>query len=457
MISNKIRNLIKKISESYWLKSGLIVTGGKSVVIVANFLVFYLLVRIFDENQFGTWVLFTTIFSIFEMSGNSFVNNAIIKYYNDYSHKSGIFIFNSLAFSVLLTLIISAILIIGVYLFGGVYNSDTLNTLLWYTPILLLISSFINFGNCIEQANMKFNGQLIAAISKSGIFLLYIGYILLTREPVVLLNFFWAQVFSSVLTVIIIYFITRRYLAIKTVYDPSIVKNIARYGFFTFGVDAIGQVSNNIGQLITGALLNPALVGVINVANRVVQFIEIPLQSVSLLLLPKGVVTVIKDGMSGIKLLYEKSCSIILAIMLPILFMLFIFSDQVVYIIAGEKFIEASILIKIIVIYSLIKPFGRNAGVILNAMGKTRINFFMVLFPTAVNLILNYVLIKKYGIIGSPIAILISTIVGFILNQILLFRLADVRLKSILIMIISFYKQGLSYIFKQKDISNLQR
>lgn len=447
-ITNKIRDIIFKISTSYWLKSGLLISGGKFVVIAANFLVFYLLVRICNEEQFGIWVLFTTIYTIFEAAGNAFVNNAIIKYYNDYRNRSGVFVFNALAFSMFLTAVVSVILLIGVHLFADIYKSETLDTLLLHTPILLFIWGIVNFGNCIEQANMKFNGQLLASLSKSGILIIYIGHLIITGKPVILLNLFWAQVFSGFLSAIVTYFITHKYFTVKIIYDITIIKNIIRYGFFTFGVDVIGQVSNNIGQLITGALLSPAAAGILNVANRVVQFIEIPLQSISLLLLPKSVVTAVKEGMPGIKSLYEKSTSITIVVMLPILLILFIFSDQMVYIIAGEKFIEASLLIKIIVIYSLIKPFGRNSGVILNAIGKTRTNFLLVLFPTAVNLILNYLLIKKYGVIGAPIAVLISTIVGFIFNQILLYKLADVRLKNILLLIASFYKRGLNYLLR---------
>ena len=438
-----LKGLSNKIKSSDWLRSGFSVALGKSVVIVANFLIFYILVRICNEEQYGVWILFTTIYTIFEIAGNSFLNNAIIKYYNDYKDsQSGVFVFNALVFCLFLTAVVSGVLIASIYFINNIYHSPTLSTLLWIAPLPLLLSSLINFGNCIEQANMKFNGQLISSVIRSALFILYLGYLIAFHKPVALLNFVLVQVFTGIVALLIIYYITRNHLRIKFRTDFSIMKNIARYGFFTFGVEVIGQVSNNIGQLISGALLSPAAVGIVNVANRVLQLIEIPLQSIAMVLLPKGVSTLNKEGLPGIKALYEKSSAIIVSVMLPFLLMLFIFSDQVVYLIAGDKFMQASLLLKIIVVYSIIKPFGRNAGVILNAVGKTQINFLMVLIPTAINLGLNYLLIKEWGVVGAPIATLIATVVGFAFNQVVLSKLANVELRNIATQIVSFYRNG---------------
>ncbi|PWG82176.1 lipopolysaccharide biosynthesis protein [Pararcticibacter amylolyticus] len=438
-----LTDLANKINSTDWLKSGLFVTAGKGIVVVSNFLTFYLLVRICTEEQYGLWILYTSIYSIFEIAGNSFVNNAIIKYYNDYKDdQNGLFIFNALAFCLFLTLIISVLLTGSIYFIDNIYHSAILNHMLWYAPLLLLFSALINFGICIEQGNMKFKGQLISSLIRSGLFIIYLGAVIILNMKITLTDFIMIQLLSGALSIIVIFFLIKRYLALKPVLHKPVIRDIATYGLFTFGVEVVGQVSNNIGQLISGALLTPAAVGIINVANRVLQLIEIPLQSISMILLPKGVVTMKDEGMTGIRTLYEKVCSMLVAVMFPFLLLLFIFSDQVIYIIAGDKFMQASVLLKVIVVFSLIKPFGRNAGVILNAVGKTQINFLMVIIPTAINLILSYVLIKEFGVIGSPTANLIATVVGFIFNQIVLFKLAGVELKNIMHRTISLYQKG---------------
>ncbi|MET3115788.1 lipopolysaccharide exporter [Pedobacter sp. CG_S7] len=394
-----LKEILNKIKSSALLKSGLAVTAAKSFVIIGNFLIFFILVRICTPTDFGTWILYTSIIVIFEVANNSFVSNAIIKYYNDYRGElSGKFIYNAFAFSLFLTLVISLLLFVSIYFINLIYNSSYLNELLWYGPLILLCSGLINVLNCIEQGNLRFYGQLISSILKSGIFIIYLFYLFLTKSSYDLHHFVIVNIIAGFLSLLLVFFTTKKYFRLTMKYDFIIIKKIAKYGFFTFGIEVIGQISGNIGQLISGALLSPAAVGIINVATRVLQFIEIPLQSVSSVLMPQGVITLKEKGIDGIKILYEKSSALIVVVMLPILILFFVFSDQVIYLIAGENFGQASILLKIIIFYSLFKPFGRNAGVILNAIGKTRINFFMILIPTAINLIFNYYLIKQLGV-----------------------------------------------------------
>ena len=435
-----ISSVLSKASTSNWIKSGISVAAGKSVIIVSNFFIFYLLVRVCSENQFGTWILFTSIYGIFEVANSSFVNNAIIKYYNDFkSEDRGLFVFNALLFTIILTIVISIILAISLYFIDHIYHSETLNTLLKYAILLLATSSLINFGNCIEQANMKFKGQLIVSLIKSSIFVSYLLLIYFLKIGFTLNDFLLVQVGSNLIAIIAVYFITAKYLSFTFGVNRNIIIKITHYGFFTFGIEVIGNISGNIGQLIAGALLSPISVGLLNVATRVLNLIEVPLQSIAQILLPKGVVALNQEGMAGVKTLYEKSAAVITAFMFPILILFFVFSDQIIIFIAGEKFIEASILLKIILVYSLFKPFGRNAGVMLNAIGKTKINLYMVLIPTAINLLLNYWMIKSLGVIGSPIATLIATIVGFIFNQYVLYKIANVSFPSIIKLIKSYY------------------
>lgn len=438
--------IINTIKGSSLLKSGIIVTAAKGSVIVANFLIFYILVRVCSPEDFGTWVLYTSLIAIFDIAVSSFIGNAIIKFYSDYQDdKRAKFVFNSITFTIFLTFVVSSLLYLSIFLFDELYESESLNTLLLFGPLMLLPSGVINVMNCIEQGNSKFYGQLVSSVLRSGIFISYLFYLLITDSPYKLQHFVLVNIAAALIAMIVIFIMTKKYLTLTYRFDFSIIRNIANYGFFTFGIEVVGQISNNIGQLISGALLSPAAVGIINVASRVLQFIEIPLQSISTLLMPKGVTTHKEQGMAGIRTLYEKSSAIIVVTMLPVLILFFIFAEEVIYLLAGDNFGEAANLLRIIVVYSILKPFGRNAGVILNAIGKTRVNFLMILIPTVINLGLNYYLIKQMGVIGSPIATLVSVLVGFVFNQYVLNKLAGVQLKSVGIQIVSYYKS----IFRQ--------
>lgn len=446
------KELIEKFKTSPALKSGLALTVARGFLIASNFFIFFILVRLCSPADFGTWILYSSIVVIFEVANNSFVSNAIVKYYHDYQDTlRGVFIFNAFIFTIALSLLFSVILYLSIHLINAIYHSNQLNDLLLFAPLILFASGLTNAFNCIEQGNMRFYGQLVVSVVKSMVFISYLFYLLITETGYSLENFVMISIISGYLALLIVYSLTKKFFCLTRRFDLKIIQSIAKYGFFTFGIEVIGQISNNIGQLIAGALLSPAAVGIVNVATRVLQFIEIPLQAVSAVLMPQGVITMKEKGMAGIKTLYEKSSAFIIVVMLPVLVLFFIFSDQVIYLIAGKDFHEASLLLKIILVYSLFKPFGRNSGVILNAIGKTKINFFMVLIPTVINLLLNYYLIKKLGVVGSPIATLIATLVGFVFNQYVMYRIANINLKAILLETRNFYQKFFNFLLVKNN------
>lgn len=445
-----ISNVFNKIKDSPFLKSGLAVAAGRGTVIVSNFLIFFILVRICTPEDFGTWILFTSITAIFEVANTSFVNNAIIKYYNEYTGpRRGVFIYNALLLCVFLIVLIGILQFASIFLLNGIYDSDELTKLMWYAPVLLLFSGLINFVNCIEQGNMRFYGQLVAALIRSGMFIFYLFWLYLGDSNYSLREFLFINILSGLVALIVTAASTWKYITVSLLFRADIIAKISKYGFFTFGVEVIGQVSNNIGQLISGALLSPAAVGIINVATRILQFIEVPMQSVSAVLMPKAVKTLKESGLTGVGKLYEKTSAFVIALMLPVCFLLFVFSDQVIYLIAGKNFGEASLLLKIIVVYSLFKPFGRNAGVVLNAIGHTKVNFFMVIIPTALNLLLNYFLIKEMGVVGSPIATFVATIVGLVISQYVLTKIINIKISNVLAEIRTYYQLIFQLLFKR--------
>ena len=205
--------LIEKFKGSPALKSGIAITAARTFLIGSNFLIFFILVRICSAADFGTWVLYSSIIVIFEVANNSFVSNAIMKYYHDYQDSlRGVFIFNAFIFTVGLSLLFSVILYFSIFFITLIYHSNQLNDLLVLAPFILLASGLINAFNCIEQGNMRFYGQLVASVVKSVVFISYLIYLLFTKTAYNLENFVMVTILSCFLALVFVYFITRRYL-----------------------------------------------------------------------------------------------------------------------------------------------------------------------------------------------------------------------------------------------------
>jgi O-antigen/teichoic acid export membrane protein len=85
-----------------------------------------------------------------------------------------------------------------------------------------------------------------------------------------------------------------------------------------------------------------------------------------------------------------------------------VFSHQIIYLLYGEKFTEASNVLEISIWASLFVFIGVGSGKFLLAENLQNLAFYRTFYGMIVNIILNFILIPSYGIQGAAIATLIS-------------------------------------------------
>lgn len=123
------------------------------------------------------------------------------------------------------------------------------------------------------------------------------------------------------------------------------------------------------------------------------------------------------DGTHAVKYLYERSVGAIIAILVPGIIFVFLFSNLVIHIIAGSRYEDSIPLLRVALLYAIFIPYGRQAGTILDSIGKTKLTFTMVLITASLNIALNYFFIRSFGVMGAAYATLCSNIVGFVMAQ----------------------------------------
>ncbi|MEK6844006.1 MAG: flippase [Nanoarchaeota archaeon] len=96
---------------------------------------------------------------------------------------------------------------------------------------------------------------------------------------------------------------------------------------------------------------------------------------------------------------------------LPILILLFLFPEGFLNILFGKEFIVAADSLRILTIGVLFLSFGGVSTRLLGMLGKSKKILFDVTATAIINLILNILLIPKYGITGAAVATSFSFIV----------------------------------------------
>jgi len=108
---------------------------------------------------------------------------------------------------------------------------------------------------------------------------------------------------------------------------------------------------------------------------------------------------------------------------LPAAVVFFVYPDLIINTLFGAKFLGGIIVLQIFAIATPVMIIGNINYIILAAIGQAKKSFKMVLFSALLNLILNFILIPKYGIVGAAISSVLAFSSLFILSTIQLQRI----------------------------------
>jgi len=435
---------MKEKNDSYWLKSGSLILLQNLTSVLFGFGGFFFMARIFasDHSRLGTWVLFTSTTTIFEMIRSGLIQNALIKFLS-FSEKeehpsilSSSFLMNGI-----LTLLCMVVNMSLAGALSNLWHSPELFAMFLVSNLVYLFSGLLSQFHWIEQANFRFKGIFITNFIRQGLFFAYIATSYFLHKPLILLHMVYMQAIAAAAATGVEYLLIRKMLRFK--FQPKVaeMKRLFAYGKYAFGTSISSILSSTVDQMMLGALLSTAASAAFNVAVRIMNLVDIPTNAIAMIVFPQSARRMATDGTEAIKYLYEKSVGVLLAILVPCLFVLFLFPTQIVHIIAGNSYSDTIPIVKVTIFYCLLVPFGRQFGTILDSIGKPKLTFLLVLFTAVLNLSLNYVLIRKLGAIGAAYATLTSNLIAFIIAQSILKKLLNVNTFNTFRHAVAFYPE----------------
>ena len=112
-----------------------------------------------------------------------------------------------------------------------------------------------------------------------------------------------------------------------------------------------------------------------------------------------------------------------------------------VQLVAGSNYGETIPMVQVVILTCLLSPFDRFFGVILDSIGKPKLNFIIVGSFTFLTLILNYFMIGKFGIMGCIYGTLMADLIVFVIRQIILYKKLNVNPLNPLIYAVRFYPE----------------
>lgn len=393
---------------------------------ILGFLGFMLLVRMYEPVEFGIWVLFISIISIIEMGRNGFVQNGLIKFLGNQNAERKVQM-AALVLNSALTLFLMTMLWLTAYPLEILLNAKGLAPLLRIYCFVLPLLIFHTHNLVLMQAKYDFKAYFVAGIAKSLPFFLIILFSFYQSISISLADLAWYQNGTFVLAAIVSNIQVRKILKFQWGWHVAQMKQLFHFGKFVFGTNLVSMLTGSLDKFLLGMLLSPVQVAIANTAGRVMNMIEIPVNSIASIAYPKASEAYEHDKIKEVGVIFEKTVGMMLSITLPFFFVVVLFAEDIIQIIAGNEYIAAAPFLRIISLMAILSPFDRQSGVILDALGKPEINMVMVIGTFAYGLGFTWFFINGFGLYGAAFGLVVAVFVTVVIKQVFLQRYIPVR------------------------------
>lgn len=254
--------------------------------------------------------------------------------------------------------------------------------------------------------------------------LIRIGYIVLNTSIMILLlemgyraiGMVALMTVLNVTTQIINFWYCKKRIKIKLQFkgfQKELFKEIAGYSFYIFIGVIVDRLYWSSGQIILGAQIGTAAVAIFAVAIQLQQMFRNFSTAIPGVFLPKITAMSTKESSEKeISDLFIKTGRLQYIILSIILFGFILFGHQFIILWAGPDYSE-TYYIALLLIVPLTVPLIQNIGItILLARNKVKFRSLFYLVLASGSVILQLIVVKKYGGIGSAAAIALGMILG---------------------------------------------
>ena len=374
----------------------------------------------------------TTLFlSTITMLGLKTVTVRYISFYQAKKNKEKIK--GTILSSIKISLPISIFFMVALFLL-----SEKVSLLLFHNarliPILKLFSltiPFIVLSNIFLQVILSYRKieyqigikEIIENVVKLALTFLFIyfGYELLGVAI--------AYIISIIITFLLsFYFMQKKCFNIL---DNKIKANnfsteLLKISFPLFFADIFTLIIKWIDVFFLGFFRSTSEVGIYSVALSTASLLVLIPTGIMALFLPIITRLYSKKNKKEIKEITIRTSKWIFFANFPIFMMLLVFSKPILEIIFGKEYVVGSGALLILIFAYLLHSITHVNSSILIMLKKTKIILFVGIIITILNILLNLLLIPRYGIIGGAIAMSFSLILNYIIYSILVYKITKI-------------------------------
>ncbi|MDF2455648.1 MAG: oligosaccharide flippase family protein [Cytophagaceae bacterium] len=405
---------------------------GSGSIAVLGFINFAILARQLSIDDFGSWIIFVSACSFFEMLRTGFLHTPLIKYLTGQGKQtSKEIIGSSWAFGWFITGTIIVITLALFFLLGDVAPNRGFYMFLQWIWLVNLLSLPFNFATWYLQSELKFGKILYIRLMSQGGFLilLLVNFYLKNELTYILYSYLLANFITSIIC------IWSGWTLITSIKRASKqrMKELFHFGKYSMGTMIGSNLLRTSDTLIIGSLMGPTAVAFYSVPLRLFEIIEVPLRSLVATALPTLSRLNNAGDKIGLKKFFEKATGELTIILLPFMLICFVFAEPLVMLLGGKEYIGSANILRIFTLYACFMPLDRFTGVTLDVMNVPVRNFQKVMIMLAINIGGDLLAIEYVGEVWAvAIGSILTFLTGVVFGSIFLKKMLDFSIKDIL-------------------------
>lgn len=378
-----------------------------------------IIARYYGPEVYGLLILSFTIFGWFLLLSQFGLGSGILRYLSFYIGKKKeekvSYIVKFFMGLMLMTGIVSGLLLF--------FLSDIIAQQLFSNPQLSIFLKFFSF--MIPLAGIRTIFSLLMQAYEKIAWLTYVSKISDNLIRLILLisliflgvgsiNVPITYISASLITTLISYTFCRvsfkKIFKLRPKKDKILVKKIFSYSlpliFFGFSMSLISQADS----FMIGLFQTVADVGFYNAAAPLAFLLIISVELFGQMFFPMVTKEYAKGNMGLVKQLSQQTGKWVYIISLPLFILFMIFPGAFIKLFFGEEYLVAVNVLRYLAIGAMFTSVFAISKMLVLMKGKSHLIFKYTLVVLALNIVLNLLLIPRYGIDGAAIATMVSFI-----------------------------------------------
>ncbi len=377
---------------------------------ILGFLNQIVLARILGAGGIGEVILAITVVRIAAQIAKFGMEEAMMRFVplyidrNDDARLKG-----AIYFSLFFCLVISLVLAFFVAVFSrliaiSVFHSENLVRLLPLIVISIPASVIRDVIGGILRGYKEAFRSLLPENLISPFFRLAI-FLLLSLNGVspfqAIIAYITGEILSSFLSIKFLLSKIKNIAPVKRIYERKRILEVA-FTIILTGISVLLYTQADI--VILGMFTSAETVGIYGVASRLVLLVYFPMMAFATAI-PSLISSIHTSGdMAELRKVVSESTRWILSTAMPIILILFLEGEYILKYFYGPEFAAGYIVLLILTLGQLVKAGAGLVGVILQMTGEHKVYMKVNIIWGIVNIILNVLLVPRFGMIGAAIS-----------------------------------------------------